>query len=248
MGRLRKPGTIARAARDRLAAAGVEAELADRAIARMLLDRVARERGIGAPDWPGLLAPGHQAVADEASEVLSQIDMAGWEIADVGSVYEHLLGREGAWFTPQSLVDVTLEFSVAPQMEELCAEHDPGSVLRLVVIDPSCGCGAFLIAAARMIAVRYAERLLGEATDLDVAIVMPQVLSETIFGVDIDEAAVDVCKFGLWLEVGGVLPIGFMDRNVVCNDTLSGPEAEPPKFTERMGASGHGRLVEVDAR
>ena len=80
-----------------------------------------------------------------------------------------------------------------------------------------------------------AERLFGEATDLTRAIVLPDVLAETIFGMDIDPAAVDVCKAALWFEVGGERPITFLDRNVVCCDTLSGPDAQPPKLAERLG-------------
>jgi hypothetical protein len=52
---------------------------------------------------------------------------------------------------------------------------------------------------------------------------------------DIDPVAVDLARAALWIEAGGEQPIGFMDRNVVVVNSLSGPDAQPPKLAERLG-------------
>jgi type I restriction-modification system DNA methylase subunit len=160
--------------------------------------------------------------------------MTDWDVPDLAGAYEHLIDRSGAWFTPPEIANVMVRFSIGPQLDRLCQHPDPGNVLQVLAVDPSCGCGVFLVTAAKSIATRYAERLFGEATNLTLAIVLPEVLSETIFGVDIDPIVVDVCKAALWFEVGGEQPITFMDRNIICGDTLAGPHVQPPKLAERL--------------
>jgi type I restriction-modification system DNA methylase subunit len=127
--------------------------------------------------------------------------------------------------------------SIEPQMDRLSRHPDPGNVLQILAVDPSCGAGVFLVACARLIAHRYAERLFGEASDLTVAIVMPEVLDQSIFGIDIDPVAVDLAKAALWFEISGEQPITFMDRNIIAGDALAGPEVEPPRLRERRCAA-----------
>lgn len=224
------PVRIVRAARAALA----DHPHADQAVMRMLTDRYATHRGLTPPNWPTLPEPVPAARLEQAVAELAKLDLDGWEFHDVGTAFEHLTDRAGAaWYTPPALAQATVRLSLLPQLERLSQHPDPGNVLQALVIDPSCGAGVFLVAAARAIACRYAERLFGEATDLTTAIVLPEVLAESIFGVDISPGAVELAKTALWLETGGELPITYMDRNIICADTLSGPTAIPRKLAER---------------
>ena len=159
------------------------------------------------------------------------------DIAEIGDVHQLLLGgkrgEQGSYFTPAPLAEFTTRASIDVP---LARGTHPLSVLAM---DPSCGAGVFLVMAAR----RLARALL--AVDFDVTDpqpwmvrnVLPLIAVECVFGVDIDPIAVDLAKSALWLEAGGIPPITFMDRNVICGDTLSG--AEPPKLRERL----HGHLA-----
>ena len=64
---------------------------------------------------------------------------------------------------------------------------------------------------------------------------LPEVMTECVFGMDIDPVAVDLARAALWIEAGGEQHITFMDRNVVIVNPLSGPDAQPPKLAERLG-------------
>jgi type II restriction/modification system DNA methylase subunit YeeA len=167
-------------------------------------------------------------------------DVSGWGVAELGAFRERLLKEDerasgGVWYTPPELADFMTRFSIAPVLDRLADATDPASVLDVLALDPACGAGVFLVSAARLIANRYAGLIAkAEPTDWMVAHVMPEVLSECVFGVDIDPVAVDLAKSALWLEIDGVEPITFMDRNVICGDALD--QDSPPKLEERLGS------------
>lgn len=232
MPRTARPQTVICAARNLIAAGEQHRQHADQIVIRTLIDRLAAHRGLLAPDWPPMSTPVDSATLAKARTELADLDMTGWEIVDIAAAYEHLLGRADAWFTPPQVAEAMVQFSLAPQLDRLSRHPDPGNILQVQAIDPSCGGGVFLTAAASFIATRYAQRLFGEATDLTLSIVLPEVLSETIFGIDIDPVAVDISKAALWFLIGGEQPITFMDHNIICADPLAGPHVQPPKLAE----------------
>lgn len=222
--------TTVLAARDALG----EHDCANHAVMRLLVDRVAADRGLPPAAWPALPSPPDSTALDVARQQLAEVDVTGWDGTDLGAAYEHLLSQSGAWFTPLPVAEAMCRLAIGPQLDKFARHPDPGNVLQVLVVDPSCGAGVFLVCAARLVTGRYAERLFGEVTDLTVRIVMPQVMDECIFGIDLDPVCVDLAKAALWMEIGGEQPIAFMDRNVIVGDTLAGPEVQPPKLAERL--------------
>ncbi len=209
---------------------------ANHAAARLLVDLLATRRGQTPPEWPTLPGPPIDAERLTAARGrLDNLDTTGWDVNDVGTAYEQMIDRGGAWYTPPEVAQAMVALSVGQHLDRLAEHADPGSVLGVVAFDPACGAGVFLVAAARFVAARYAARLLGGATEATVAAVMPHVMAETVFGVDIDPVAVDLAKAALWFEIDGRRPITFMDRNIICGDVLSGPDVQPPKLAERFG-------------
>ncbi|MEI5579211.1 N-6 DNA methylase, partial [Streptomyces brasiliscabiei] len=65
----------------------------------------------------------------------------------------------GSYYTPDSLVQLLLDTTLDPVLEQREAQAaDPAEeLLKLTVIDPACGSGHFLLAAARRIATRVAR-------------------------------------------------------------------------------------------
>lgn len=231
MPRATPPIQIVLAARDLIAGH----EHANQAVMRLLVDQLATHRGLPIPDWPSLPSPVDTDDLDKARRHLADLDMTEWDINDIGAAYERMTGHaDAAWYTPPEIAEFMVRFSIGPQLDRLSEHPDPGNVLQVLATDPSCGAGVFLVTAARFIAARYSDRLFGETTDLTMQIVMPEVMSETIFGIDIDPGAVELAKAALWLEVGGEQSITFMDRNVICGNTLAGPHVQPPKLAERL--------------
>jgi hypothetical protein len=205
----------------------------DRDIARTVVNRVAESRGLSAP-WPDLDAA--------LPPWLESADVTGWGVAEFGAMRERLAKKEerdqrGLWYTPPLAADFMTSFSINPILDRLADIEDPANALQVLALDPACGAGVFLVSAARLIAGRYASLIArSEPTEWMVQHVMPEVLSECVFGIDIDPVAVDLAKASLWLEIDGTEPFTFMDRNVICGNALAGDS--PPKLEERRGDPG----------
>ena len=167
---------------------------------------------------------------------------------ELGSVYESLLelhpdvnavaasfelrvavGHErttGSYYTPTSLVDCLLDTALDPVLHEAAKAADPEqAILRLNVCDPACGSGHFLIAAAHRIARRLAAIRTGdeEASPEAVRRALRDVIGHCLYGVDVNEMAVELCKVNLWLEaLDPGRPLSFLDQRIQCGNSLLG--------------------------
>lgn len=213
---------------------------AERITARLLVSQFATRLGLPPIAWPALPAPPNHHDVEQVRERLAALDMTDWDMTDVSAAYEQLMNptrqrAQGAYYTPPEVAKFMVHFSIGPQLERLAADPDPANVLQVLATDPACGTGVFLVEAARLIAARYCQRLIGETTPLMMRLVMPEVMSECVFGMDIDPIAIDLAKAALWIELNGEQPITYMDRNIICCNPLDGPHAQPPKLAERLG-------------
>lgn len=184
--------------------------------------------------------------------MLSPVNWRDMETEELGSVYESLLeltprrtegGRgfafaegaetkgnarktSGSYYTPDSLVQTLLDSALDPVLDRVEAEaEDPAAALLTVtVVDPACGSGHFLLAAARRIATRVARaRAGGVASAEDFRHALRDVARTCIYGVDRNPMAVELTKVALWIEtVDPGKPLGFLDANIRCGDALLG--------------------------
>jgi type I restriction-modification system DNA methylase subunit len=203
---------------------------------RAIVNLAAQARGL-TPPW---LTPLPAGRTDVAAKLLADAgdDLAEWGAPEFGPIYEGIISartREklGAWYTPPIVAESMVSFTIGPQLDRFAAHPDPGNLLQVLALDPSCGAGIFLVSAARLIARRYAGRIgrTEEPTAQMIRMVMPEVMSECIFGIDIDPIAVDMAKAACWLEMAGTQPIRFMDRNITCGNAMN--NQTPPKLDER---------------
>ncbi|MER8691911.1 N-6 DNA methylase [Mesorhizobium opportunistum] len=183
---------------------------------------------------------------------LQPVNWRDMETEELGSVYESLLeltprliddgramafaeGAEtkgnqrkttGSYYTPDSLVQALLDSALDPVLDRIEAEADePAKALsQVTVIDPACGSGHFLLAAARRIATRLARvRSGGVASASDYRHALRDVARTCIHGVDRNPMAVELTKVALWIEtVEPGKPLGFLDANIRCGDALLG--------------------------
>lgn len=183
---------------------------------------------------------------------LVRVNWRDMETEELGSVYESLLeltprlsddarvfsfaeGAEtkgntrkttGSYYTPDSLVQTLLDSALDPVLDrvEAEAENPAEALLEVTVIDPACGSGHFLLAAARRIATRVARaRAGGVASAEDFRHALRDVARCCIHGVDRNPMAVELTKVALWIEtVEPGKPLGFLDANIRCGDALLG--------------------------
>jgi hypothetical protein len=132
----------------------------------------------------------------------------------------------GSYYTPDSLVQILLEEALDPVIDRKVAENpgDPDALLTLKVIDPACGSGHFLLAAAHKIARRLADlRHDGSPTNGQHRHALREVARHCIYGVDRNPMAVELCKVAIWIEtVEPGKPLTFMDQKIRCGDSLVG--------------------------
>jgi hypothetical protein len=185
-------------------------------------------------------------VADGA---LRSVDYKNLGAEELGSVYESLLelrpelnldapsfclttasGHErktsGSYYTPTSLIDCLLDSALEPVVDEAARKPDSeAAILRLKVVDPACGSGHFLIAAAHRIAKRLAAARTGDEEPSPDAVrkALRDVIGHCIYGVDVNPMAVELCKVNLWLEaLDPGKPLSFLEHRIQPGNSLLG--------------------------
>lgn len=146
----------------------------------------------------------------------------------------------GAHYTPRSLAEEVvryalepLVYSPGPHETDDRSQWQPVSsdrILDLHVADIACGSGAFLVAAARFLARELVEAWTREGAlqqvtrpaDLERQ-ALRQVVARCLYGVDINEMAVEMCKLSLWLvSLDKDKPFSFVDDKVFVGNSLLG--------------------------
>ncbi|MEA4866686.1 MAG: N-6 DNA methylase [Sphaerochaeta sp.] len=134
----------------------------------------------------------------------------------------------GSYYTPSFLVDQLVKTALVPVLEKTAKEHVQNkaeALLSLSVIDPACGSGHFILAAARKIAeyVAVARDDDGVVTPPEYRRALRDVISRCIYGVDLNPMAVELTKMALWLEgYEPGKPLSFLDRHLLCGNSLLG--------------------------
>ena len=102
------------------------------------------------------------------------------------------------------------------------AEH---AVLSIRILDPACGSGHFLLAAARRLGKELAKIRTGEDEPAPERVreAIRDVVARSIYGVDKNPLAVELCRVALWLEAHCAgKPLTFLDHRIRCGDSLVG--------------------------
>lgn len=181
--------------------------------------------------------------------VLRPVDYRNLGPEELGSVYESLLelhpelnidahvfklatatGNErktsGSYYTPSYLIQVLLDSALEPVIREALKQEDSqAALLNLKICDPACGSGHFLLSAAHRIAKRLAALRSGDEEPAPEATreALRDVVARCVFGVDINEMAVELCKVGLWMEsLAPGKPLTFLDSQIKCGNSLVG--------------------------
>lgn len=182
---------------------------------------------------------------------LAPVDYRNMGPEELGSVYESLLEFDprpdphqkafelvntagsdrkttGSYYTPDSLVQELIKSALEPVIRQRVEENKTNpteAVLSIRVIDPACGSGHFLLAAARRLAQELA--LLrsedGAVKPADYRHALREVVSHCIFGVDRNPMALELARTALWLEgFEEGQPLSFLDHHLQCGDALLG--------------------------
>ncbi|PKO40353.1 MAG: restriction endonuclease [Betaproteobacteria bacterium HGW-Betaproteobacteria-6] len=173
------------------------------------------------------------SVYESLLELVPEIDLSARHFGFVGLTSEGSTAGNarkltGSYYTPDALVQELIKSALDPVIEQRLAaqpENPSAAVLAIRVIDPACGSGHFLLAAAR----RLAERLAllrapeGAVKPQDYRHALREVISCCIFGVDRNPMAVELARTALWLEgFEEGRPLSFLDHHLQVGDALLG--------------------------
>lgn len=155
-----------------------------------------------------------------------QFDFVGRTLA--GSTQGNARKLSGSYYTPDSLVQELIKSALEPVIKQRLAAnkaYPATAILSIKVIDPACGSGHFLLAAANRLAQELAECQAqdGVVTPQAYRHALREVISHCIYGVDKNPLAIELARTALWLvgyEAGK--PLSFIDHHIRCGDALLG--------------------------
>ncbi len=196
--------------------------------------RWASHNGVLAPvDYRNMGPEELGSVYESLLELVPEIDLPARKFGFVGLTSEgstagNARKLSGSYYTPDSLVQELIKSALDPVIEQRIAaqpESPIEALLAIRVIDPACGSGHFLLAAARRLAEKLAQLRAtdGEQTEQDFRHALREVVSRCIFGVDRNPMAIELARTALWLEgFEEGRPLGFLDHHLQVGDALLG--------------------------
>lgn len=177
------------------------------------------------------------SVYESLLELVPAIDLPARTFGFVGRTEEGSTAGNarkltGSYYTPDSLVQELIKSALDPVIEQRLAANPANpteALLAIRVIDPACGSGHFLLAAARRLAEKLAQlRSLeggqeGAIQPQDYRHALREVVGHCIYGVDRNPMAIELARMALWLEgYEEGRPLGFLDHHLQVGDALLG--------------------------
>ena len=136
---------------------------------------------------------------------------------ELGAYYESILDKEvrkegGVYYTPQYIVDYIVEHTLGKLLQGKTSKE----AAKIKIIDPACGAGIFLLGAYQYL-LDWHEKHFGKLTLAK----RRKILTDNIFGVDIDPIAIGITKYCLSMmcSEGKSFTVG-LDENIRCGNSL----------------------------
>lgn len=192
-------------------------------------------------------------IDDPATGIPRPVDYRNLDSEELGGMYEGLLAftprydaaartftleiaagndrkKSGSYYTPSDLIALVLDEALNPLIDEAMRTPDPeAALLALTVVDPAVGSGHFVVAAARRLAAAVATVRTGdtEPNPIDLRAATADVIERCIYGVDLNDLAIEITKVALWLEAfDAQRPFPFLDAHFKVGNALLGTTPE----------------------
>jgi len=143
----------------------------------------------------------------------------------------------GSYYTPDYIVNYIVKTTIGPVVEQkwkAAQERDESyvdAILSINILDPAMGSGHFLVGAVDFLSQKLMEAMLKDSEAGKIADTAPytndwarrDVVSHCIYGVDLNELAVELAKVGLWLStISKDKPLSFLDHRLKSGNSLIG--------------------------
>ena len=183
----------------------------------------------------------------------------------LGKVFEELVNERhdtGAYYTPRPVVAFMCREALKGYLEgkdtgvsadaiaAYIENRDTGGISvdaarrigaaldEITVVDPACGSGAFLLGMMQELVDLQTALYRVESKSEDLHALKLHIIERNLYGVDIDEFAVNIAMLRLWLSLAidfdGDTPPALpnLDFKIVRGDSLLGPDPSPDKYPD----------------
>src|SRR3990167_2437145 len=162
----------------------------------------------------------------------------------LGAVYENYLGykleqsqkgvavqkdtkkrkEQGIYYTPTYVVDYIVKNALGPVLNQCKTITD---LKKIRILDPACGSGSFLIKAFELLVEKYKEFGVKESS-----LSKYEILTQNIYGVDLDPQAVEIARLNLLLAaLDKKIKLTLLTHNIqMGNSLISGSDDELKKY------------------
>lgn len=143
----------------------------------------------------------------------------------------------GSYYTPDYIVDYIVKNTIGPVVEQkwkdALEKHESciDAILSINVLDPAMGSGHFLVGSVDFLSQKLLEAVqkdfetgkIADTTPYTSAWARRDIVSHCIYGVDLNELAVELAKVGLWLTtISKDKPLSFLDHRLKQGNSLIG--------------------------
>ncbi|RZB33415.1 MAG: hypothetical protein SRB1_01147, partial [Desulfobacteraceae bacterium Eth-SRB1] len=151
----------------------------------------------------------------------------------------------GSYYTPDYIVNYIVENTISPVVAEKWRESEEShssftdATLSVKILDPAMGSGHFLVGAVEFLARKLME---AAQKDIEAGLVEDdghftndwarrEAVSHCIYGVDLNELAVELAKVSLWLtSISKDKPLSFLDHRLKQGNSLIGTRLADLKY------------------
>ena len=220
--------------------------------------RIADAEGVAAvaADGGQVWKPASEVTAAEAIEIVEEGGL--YVVNDEGE-----RKATGAYYTPDYVVTYIVEETVDPLIDEIDEDlREQGlnpsdreyfaefwqEVKDLTILDPAMGSGHFLTKATGYLTEQVMEVVREqEIQSYDEQDIRRTISKEVIYGVDINEMAVELSKLSMWLEtLAADQPLAFLDHHLKTGNSLVGSDVTEV-LSEDGGDDDGGQLTLTQA-
>ncbi len=159
----------------------------------------------------------------------------------------------GSYYTPDYIVNYIVKNTIGPVVEQKWKDaQEKGescidATLSINVLDPAMGSGHFLVGAVDFLSQKLLEAVQKDFEAGKIADTAPytndwarrDVVSHCIYGVDLNELAVELAKVGLWLTtISRDKPLSFLDHRSEAGEQSDRGTAYQPPVLSGKGTKG----------
>jgi len=189
----------------------------------------------GRPDEERLIAPRSKFDSFHPDEILRMPQSEQPVVIPEGQFVYHLSGRDrqrsASYYTPEELTKATVRYALKQLTQQLdSGEIGPERILRMNILEPAMGAGAFLNEALDQLAelyLKHSEKTRGKIEPAErnsqFYRVKAYLATNRVYGIDINPTAIELGKLALWLNtLQKDLPAPFFAHRLAAGNALLG--------------------------